>query len=234
MRVASEDAPRTSTERGARSGVKPAKRDMMTDIPQDYDRAVRPPRVILDRVPSYRNHRGWPLQRSAPAYRRPSAGCFGNANTAEVPLEMPHVVRSRFLSAPLETQQVQRSRLPYSGDRQSRMHLPPMMCLVIEEMRQRRPQFLLEGLSAGVLVTDRLAVSIKFGDKIEDPFVFAFPRSPQFGEILVQNLVQPLGNRAIAGESPHPDVIRHQQMVQRVVHAAEEQSHGALSRLIRQ
>src|SRR6476646_867811 len=34
IRVASEDAPRTAIERGARSGVRPAKRDMIMDGPQ--------------------------------------------------------------------------------------------------------------------------------------------------------------------------------------------------------
>src|ERR1700744_3026679 len=51
MRVASDDAPRTATERGARSGVKPAKRDMIWD---DFlFLGMRP--FILDRVSPHRN-----------------------------------------------------------------------------------------------------------------------------------------------------------------------------------
>ncbi len=79
------------------------------------------------------------------------------------------------------------------------MHLPPMMRLMIEEVRQRRPNRLLECLPARVLIRDHPVIRGQAGDKAQDPFILTLPRRPQVRKILMQDLVQPRPGR---GPSP--------------------------------
>jgi hypothetical protein len=108
----------------------------------------------------------------------------------------------RFCRQPLKKQQIEFRRLTGQPG-QHRMDLPAVVGLVIEPMRQRRRQLLLEWLGRGdAAVSDRPRDScvIEAIDKIDDPAILDLARGTKFVECLEQDRIQPARCVAQLGE----------------------------------
>jgi hypothetical protein len=108
----------------------------------------------------------------------------------------------RFCRQPLKKQKIEFRRLTDQPGQQ-RMDLPAVVGLVIEPMRQRRGQLLLEVLGRGnaaVFDRPRDARVIETIDKIDDPAILGLARGTKFLEGLEQDPIQPAGRVADAGE----------------------------------
>jgi hypothetical protein len=124
----------------------------------------------------------------------------------------------------LEKQQVQLRRLTNQAG-QDRMDLAAVMGLVVEPVRQRRCQFLLELLRRGdaaIFDRPRDPRLVQPLDIADNAAVFRHPRGMQFVERLEQDGIEPVRRFALPGEPLHPDPVGCQQMIERAVHRFEE------------
>src|SRR5579863_6393414 len=105
------------------------------------------------------------------------------------------------------------------------MDLSAVVGLVIEPMRQRRGQLLLELLrrgNAAVFDGPRDARFVEAVNKSDDPPVFGLARGAQFIKCLEQDRIQPVRRAARASKALHPDPVRYQEMVKGAVNRFEE------------
>src|SRR5262249_53644515 len=107
------------------------------------------------------------------------------------------------------------------------MRLAAVMGLVIEEMQKQRRQVLLElsGAPRAAIAEPAREVSFREPRNVRtDARILGAPPRAQLREILVEDGVERLGLRALAGEAMHPDAVADQQMVQGAVQRAEERA----------
>ena len=117
------------------------------------------------------------------------------------------------------------------------MNLPAVVGLVIEPVRQRRRQCLLEFLRRGdAAVFDGAfdAPVVQPFHEAHDPPVLGLARGAQFAEGLEQDRVQPVRCVALAGKALHPDPVGDDEVVQRPVQRSEEGAARAAIGFVRQ
>ena len=112
----------------------------------------------------------------------------------------------RFGRQPLENKQIE-FRCRADEACQQRVDLAAVVGLVVEPMRQRRGQLLLELFrrrNAAVLDGPLDTPVVEPLDKIDDPPVLGFARGTEFVEGLEQDRIEPVRRRALAGKALHP------------------------------
>src|SRR5712671_1061895 len=94
--------------------------------------------------------------------------------------------------------------------------MPTVVGLMVEPVRQRRRQLLLEFFrrrDAAVFDRPSDAAIIKPVDKIDNPPVLRRARGAEVVETLEQDRVQPVRRVALAGKPLHPDPVGREQMM---------------------
>ncbi len=105
------------------------------------------------------------------------------------------------------------------------MHLATMVRLMIEDVRQRIDELLLDigrpadGPIAHLAGEVVIAKPRHIGD---DACILGDPRRTQRAEVVMQNGVEPRRSFALAGQALHPDAIADQKVIERAVHRAEK------------
>lgn len=100
------------------------------------------------------------------------------------------------------------------------MALAAMMGLVIEEMREGRAERLGDRLRYADRRIGKFAAKVligRGGDKGSDSVIEFRPRGAKFGEIRIGDFIEPVICLALTGETMHPDSVRNDEMVQRVM-----------------
>ena len=105
------------------------------------------------------------------------------------------------------------------------MHLAAMMRLMIEKMRQRGIDPLLDLRrlrDRAIRDCARQLRLIEPIDEADDASSSRITRRAQIGEGFVQDRIEPRRRLALAGETLHPDAVGDEQMVERAVNRFEE------------
>ena len=100
-----------------------------------------------------------------------------------------------------------------------------VMCLVIEEVAERRGQPLRHAPHVGCGGVGDASFQrrlLQTFDPVDDPPVLRLAQQPEGGQGRVENGVEPRRGIAFTGEATHPDAVGDQDVIERAHHGFEE------------